>query len=77
MNKKRLTNFVDSEIEHFQAGFRPVKLETKLEPYVVDIGSGVKVKLGGIADRIDEKSYRYIAHNHSNGSAGCEHFNCR
>ena len=55
INEKRLADFVDKEIRRFNEGFIPMKLEAELKPYTITIGNGLKIKLGGVPDRIDAK----------------------
>lgn len=55
LNKKRLANFVDKEIKHFAEGFRPIRLEAELKPYILNVDNRLKAKIGGRPDRIDNK----------------------
>ncbi|HIE43992.1 MAG TPA: hypothetical protein EYP78_04260, partial [Candidatus Omnitrophica bacterium] len=57
--KRRLQGFIEKEISRFREGFKPVKLEEQLNPYILNIGNGLRVKLLGIPDRIDQRGEKF------------------
>ncbi|MBU0533902.1 MAG: PD-(D/E)XK nuclease family protein [Candidatus Omnitrophica bacterium] len=58
-NKKKFITLIDNEISHFKDSFKSVKMDKKLTPYIIDIGNNIKVKVGGIPDRIDTKDKKF------------------
>ena len=59
LNQKRFINLIDNEISRFKDGFKPVKMEKKLTPYTIDMDNKLKVKVGGIPDRIDVRDEKF------------------
>ncbi|MDD5454318.1 MAG: PD-(D/E)XK nuclease family protein, partial [Candidatus Ratteibacteria bacterium] len=58
-NKERMKNLIDMEIAHFEEGFKPMEIEKGLRPYTIDIHDKLKIKIGGIPDRIDVRKGKF------------------